>query len=115
MGENMSIEIPIDIVKAEHGEATHYPDGQGNFRICQGPAMSKPLLCRPERISSGVMKSNSPSLWASNCCWSSSSPSRKWQYFFNNLSKLSAKTGFSVVWHYTYNGENYTYCCDLTD
>ena len=23
MGENMSIEIPIDIVKAEHGEATH--------------------------------------------------------------------------------------------
>ena len=34
---------------------------------------------------------------------------------FNNLSKLSAKTGFSVVWHYTYNGEDYTYRCDLTE
>ena len=34
---------------------------------------------------------------------------------FNNLSKLSAKTGFSVVWHYNYNGEDYTYRCDLTD
>ena len=27
MGENMSIEIPIDIVKAEHGEATHRTKG----------------------------------------------------------------------------------------
>ena len=34
---------------------------------------------------------------------------------FDNLASYSAKTGFSVVWHYIYNGENYTYCCDLTD
>ena len=34
---------------------------------------------------------------------------------FDNLASYSAKTGFSVVWHYTYNGENYTYRCDLTD
>ena len=27
MRENMSIEIPIDIVKAEHGEATHRTKG----------------------------------------------------------------------------------------
>ena len=27
MGESMSIEIPIDIVKAEHGEATHRTKG----------------------------------------------------------------------------------------
>ena len=34
---------------------------------------------------------------------------------FSDLEGLSAKTGFSVVWYYTYNGESYTYNCDLTE
>ena len=34
---------------------------------------------------------------------------------FNDLSSFSTKTGFSVVWYYTYNGESYTYSCDLTE
>ena len=34
---------------------------------------------------------------------------------FSDLSSFSTKTGFSVVWYYTYNGESYTYRCDLTE
>ena len=34
---------------------------------------------------------------------------------FSDLEGLSAKSGFSVVWYYTYNGESYTYNCDLTE
>ena len=34
---------------------------------------------------------------------------------FDDLANYSAKTGFSVVWRYTYNGEDFTYRCDLTD
>ena len=34
---------------------------------------------------------------------------------FDDLASLSSKTGFSLVWYYTYNGEDYTYRCDLTE
>ena len=34
---------------------------------------------------------------------------------FDDLASLSAKTGFSVVWYYTYNGESYKYLFDLTE
>lgn len=34
---------------------------------------------------------------------------------FSDLSSFSTKTGFSVVWYYTYNGESYTYRYDLTE
>lgn len=34
---------------------------------------------------------------------------------FKDLASSSTKTGFTVVWHYTYNGEDYTYCSNLTD
>ena len=43
------------------------------------------------------------------------SPGESKKCSFDNLASYSAKTGFSVVWHYTYNGENYTYRCDLTE
>ncbi len=34
---------------------------------------------------------------------------------FDDLATYSADTGFSVVWYYTYNGEDYTYRCDLSE
>ena len=34
---------------------------------------------------------------------------------FDELASYSTKTGFSVVWYYTYNGESYTYRCDLSE
>ena len=43
----------------------------------------------------------------------SSGESRKCSY--DNLASYSAKTGFSVVWHYTCNDESYTYRCVLSD
>ena len=34
---------------------------------------------------------------------------------FDELESLSSRTGFSVVWYYTYNGEEYTYRCEITE
>jgi hypothetical protein len=34
---------------------------------------------------------------------------------FDNLTKLNSKSGFSVRWHYTSNGETYVYRCTLTE
>ena len=34
---------------------------------------------------------------------------------FDELESLSSITGFSVVWYYTYNGEDYTYCCEIEE
>ena len=34
---------------------------------------------------------------------------------FSDLEGLSAQSGFSVVWYYTYNGESYTYSSDLPE
>ena len=34
---------------------------------------------------------------------------------FTGLSMLANSSNFSVVWYYTYNGESYTYRCDLTE
>ena len=34
---------------------------------------------------------------------------------FDELESLSTRTGFSVVWYYTYNGEDYTYCCEIEE
>jgi len=34
---------------------------------------------------------------------------------FDDLASYSTKTGFSVVWYYTYNGASYTYRCDLSE
>ena len=34
---------------------------------------------------------------------------------FDELESYSAKTGFSLVWYYTYNGEEYTYRCEVTE
>ena len=37
------------------------------------------------------------------------------KYSFDDLASLSSKTGFSLVWYYTYNGEDYTYCCEIEE
>ncbi len=34
---------------------------------------------------------------------------------FEELENLSSRTGFSLVWYYTYNGEDYTYCCEIEE
>ena len=34
---------------------------------------------------------------------------------FDELESLSTRTDFSVVWYYTYNGEDYTYRCEITE
>ena len=34
---------------------------------------------------------------------------------FDELESLSSITGFSVVWYYTYNGEDYTYRCEIEE
>lgn len=34
---------------------------------------------------------------------------------FDDLASFAAKTGFSVVWYYTYNGDDYTYNSNLTE
>ena len=34
---------------------------------------------------------------------------------FEELENLSSRTGFSLVWYYTYNGEDYTYRCEITE
>lgn len=34
---------------------------------------------------------------------------------FDELESLSSRTGFSVVWYYTYNSEDYTYRCEITE
>ena len=34
---------------------------------------------------------------------------------FDELESLSSRTGFSVVWYYTYNEEEYTYRCEITE
>lgn len=42
-------------------------------------------------------------------------PGKSKKCSFDDLASLSAKTGFSVVWYYTYNGESYKYLYDLTE
>ena len=34
---------------------------------------------------------------------------------FDELASYSTKTGFSLVWYYTYNGEEYTYRCEIEE
>ena len=34
---------------------------------------------------------------------------------FGNLTRFATRTGFSVLWHYTVNGEAFVYRCPLTD
>ena len=34
---------------------------------------------------------------------------------FDELESLSSITGFSVVWYYTYNGDDYTYRCEIEE
>ena len=34
---------------------------------------------------------------------------------FSNLARFATSTGFSVLWHYTVNGESFVYRCPLTD
>ena len=36
-------------------------------------------------------------------------------YSFTGLSMPANGSNFTVVWHYTYNGENFAYRCDLTE
>ncbi len=34
---------------------------------------------------------------------------------FDELASYSTRTGFSLVWYYTYNGEEYTYRCEIEE
>ncbi len=34
---------------------------------------------------------------------------------FDDLASYSTRTGFSLVWYYTYNGEDYTYRCEIEE